>query len=216
MNESGLKWFLNVTLRDKTDPIFGPVRRKKLKGIDFTIISNNCWGGHAYRWYNLPYNSPTIGLYFWADDYLRFVSNLKHYIEGNLEFIPPQESRHYKSLKKLNQLNVPIGKIDDVEIVFLHYKTQKEAKEKWERRCKRINWNHLLVKNSYMNECTDDIMIEFDRLPYKVKLFFVGKAEPRIKNGVIYKSNELTNDVIEDTIYFNRFFDLTEWINKSF
>ena len=42
MNESGLKWFFNVTLRDKTDPLFGPIRRKKLKGTDFTSISNDC------------------------------------------------------------------------------------------------------------------------------------------------------------------------------
>lgn len=27
------------------EPMFAPIRRKKLNNTDFTIISNNCWGG---------------------------------------------------------------------------------------------------------------------------------------------------------------------------
>lgn len=215
MNTDDLKWFINVTLRDKTDPYLGPIRRKKLKGTDFTIISNNCWGGHAYRWYDLPYQSPTIGLYFWADDYIRFVSDLKRYTISCLDFIPAEQSRHFESLKKLNQLNVPIGLIDDVEIVFLHYKSESEAREKWNRRCERINWDHILVKNSYMNECTDKIMKDYLSLDYKCKLFFVGR-DIKARDTVVYKGTNNSINVDEDTIYFNRFFDLTSWINKSF
>lgn len=216
MNVADLKWFINVIMRDKTDPYFGSIRRKKLKGTDFTIISNNCWGGHAYRWYNLPYQSPTIGLYFWADDYLRFVSKLKSYIEKKLEFIPVEQSRHFEALKSLNQLNVPIGLLDDVEIVFLHYKSEAEASEKWERRCERINWDHILVKNSYMNNCTDEIMNQFDALDYKAKLFFVGTKVEGIQSSVVYKGTRNEKEVKEDTIYFNRFLDLTSWINKVY
>mgnify|MGYP003224280895 CR=1 FL=1 len=29
-------------------------RKKQLKSTDFTIISNNCWGGMIYESYNLP------------------------------------------------------------------------------------------------------------------------------------------------------------------
>lgn len=215
MNTAKLEWFFYVTLRDKTDPFFGPFRRKKLKGTDFTIISNNCWGGHAYRWYDLPYRSPTVGLYFWAEDYLKFVSDLRHYIDGHLEFIPPSESRHFESLKELGQLNVPIGLIDDVEIVFLHYKTETEAREKWERRCKRINWDHILVKNSYMNGCTDNIMQDFLSLNYDCKLFFAGSGVE--KDGtVVYKTNDNSVNVKDDTMHFNKYFDLTGWINRSY
>ena len=146
---------------------------------------------------------------------MRFVSNLKHYIEANLEFIPPYESRHFESLKKLNQLNVPIGKIDDVEIVFLHYKSEEEAKVKWERRCERINWDHILVKNSYMNECTDEIMDSFLKLKYDVKLFFVGKNID-VQDTVVYGRKNGSIAVEEDTIYFNKYLNLTEWINSSY
>lgn len=29
-------------------------RKKQLKSTDFTVISNNCWGGMIYESYNLP------------------------------------------------------------------------------------------------------------------------------------------------------------------
>ena len=52
-------------------------RRQMLKSTDFTIISNNCWGGHVYRRYGLPYASPTVGMYFFPDEYLKFIRNIK-------------------------------------------------------------------------------------------------------------------------------------------
>ena len=36
----------------------------------FTIISNNCWAGLVYQHFGLPYNTPTAGLFFFAQDYL--------------------------------------------------------------------------------------------------------------------------------------------------
>lgn len=40
-----LRGFYNVDIREWSNQYLGKFRRKKLKGIDFTIISNNCWGG---------------------------------------------------------------------------------------------------------------------------------------------------------------------------
>lgn len=40
-------------------------RKKQLKSTDFTIISNNCWGGMIYESYNLPKESPTVGMFLW-------------------------------------------------------------------------------------------------------------------------------------------------------
>lgn len=146
---------------------------------------------------------------------MKFISDLPHYIGSTLEFILPSDSVHYDSLKRLGQLNVPIGKLDDIEIIFLHYKSKEEAREKWERRCKRINWNHILVKNSYMNDCTPRIIEEFQNLPYICRLFFVGEKVD-IPNTVVYGNNNKSLDVKEDTIYFNKYIDLTKWINSSY
>lgn len=68
-------------------------RKKQLKSTDFTIISNNCWGGMIYESYNLPKESPTVGMFFMAKEYIEFLSDLKGYIGGKLTFIKPEESR---------------------------------------------------------------------------------------------------------------------------
>ena len=58
-------------------------RRNKINKSRFTIISNNCWGGECYESYNLIKQSPTIGLFFMATDYIKFISNIKHYLNVN-------------------------------------------------------------------------------------------------------------------------------------
>lgn len=60
-------------LREYTNPWFASVRRMKLNRADFTVISNNCWAGSVYRYFGLPYLSPTAGLYFFASDYIKFI-----------------------------------------------------------------------------------------------------------------------------------------------
>ena len=72
---------------------FANMRKKKLKGTDFTIISNNCWGGMVYESYNLPKESPTVGLFFFADDYIFFLKNLKECLNAPLKFIQPEDSK---------------------------------------------------------------------------------------------------------------------------
>lgn len=68
--------------------------------------------------------------------------------------------------------NCPPG--GTVEIFFLHYHSADEAKEKWERRCERVNWEHMLVKFNDQNGATQENMDEFLRMPY-IKLFFTCK-----------------------------------------
>ena len=126
-------------LREYTNPWFASVRRMKLNRADFTVISNNCWAGSVYRYFGLPYLSPTAGLYFFASDYIKFVSNLQHYVNSELEFVPAVDSAHADVLSRRNELDKVVAKLDDIEIVFLHYPTPEEAAKKWKRRCARIN-----------------------------------------------------------------------------
>lgn len=71
----------------RTGKFFVERRRKQLKNTDFTIISNNCWGGMIYESYNLPKQSPTVGLFFMASDYIKFISDLRGFVNGELIFI---------------------------------------------------------------------------------------------------------------------------------
>ena len=147
------------------------IHNKQLNNKEFTIISNNCWGGVAYEYYNIQKQSPTVGLFFMADDYVRFCGNIKHYIDADLSFINPFQSKHYDYLKNLNAFGkYPIGKLDDIEIMFLHYRSPIDAKEKWDRRCKRINWEKMIIKFNDQNGCTKADAQAFLDLPYKNKL----------------------------------------------
>ena len=162
--------------------VFTNYRKKKLHSSNFTIISNNCWGGMIYESYDIQKLSPTVGLFFMASDYIKFLYDLKGYIEGNLHFISPNQSR-WKDAPEISGDSrlgsYPIGVLsngkEEVEIFFLHAHSENEAKDKWCRRCKRINWDKLLIKFNDQNGCTIDDIIAFLELPFEHKLFFTCK-----------------------------------------
>ena len=171
------KEFINaarVKIRERMNLYLGQYRKKKILDDNVTIISNNCWGGHVYRYFEIEYLSPTIGLYFFADDYVKFCRNLKYYIGQELQFISVDKSKHKDKLVERNT-KCPIGVLDDIEVVFLHYKSEQEALEKWNRRSKRINWNNIVFKFSEQNCCSMKEIVEFDELPYDRKIIFTTK-----------------------------------------
>lgn len=162
-------------------------RRRQLSCTDFTIISNNCWGGMIYESYNLPKESPTVGMFFMADDYIEFLRDLRGYVNGTLDFISPQESR-WKDAPQVSgdkrYGTYPVGVLSNgrnsIEIFFLHYHSEQDAREKWDRRVKRINWDKLLIKFNDQNGCTSQNVSDYMSLPFKNKLFFTVRQWPQI------------------------------------
>lgn len=177
--------------------------KKRIKSRDFTVISNNCWAGKLYQYMDMPYLSPTVGLYFFADDYIRFVQNFEHYISMDLKFISYKDSRYKNILLKKNETDKPIGILDDVEIVFLHYKTQEEAYEKWNRRKNRINWDNIIFKFSKMNKCKEYHLAAFDALPYNRKFMLTPNKEQKYNCEIYWngKTDEY-GQILLDTIPF--------------
>lgn len=197
----------------KTRPFLAPIRRKRLNNTDFTIISNNCWGGICYEYYGIQKLSPTVGTYFYADDYIRFIKNLQYYFSLDVKMITPQESKHYESMKSKGEINVPIGVLDDVEVVFLHYLDPLVAKEKWTKRVERVNWSNLIYKFSYMNECTDKDIKEFLTITEgKKRVCFVGK-DSWVVPGVYKVPIGFNGQVVDDTTWFNKYVDIEGVIN---
>ena len=202
-----------VNFREKIiNPIMGGIRKGKLANPHFTIISNNCWGGHVYRYFGMPYDSPTVGLYFYSDEYIKFLSHLKEYLNLELTFIPSSESKYYDDLIKKNQANKIIGKLGDVEIVFLHYKTEAEALEKWKRRCARIHWDHLVVKMTEQNQCSLNALQTFDNMPFKQKLVFTSN-DYGLESQVIFVDYLGKEEISNDTLHFRKYVDLVKLIN---
>lgn len=148
-----------------------PFKRLGLKNKDYSIISNNCWGGVVSRDRRIKYNSPTCGLFFFSKDYIKFLSNLNYYLSCDMSQISINESKYSEHLLKTCDENLIIGVLDDIELIMLHYKSFEEAKNKWDRRKKRINYDNMLVKFSDQNLFSHEDYDNFVKLPYKNKIF---------------------------------------------
>lgn len=202
-------------MRERTNPLFAKGRCKRLDRCDFSIISNNCWAGSVYRYFGLPYKSPTEGLYFFASDYVKFAANLNYYLDLPLEFIDARESSHYDALQMRGETDKPIALIDDIEIVFLHYSTAKEAAEKWYRRVDRLNWNNLFIKFSQMNGCTEEDLRKFDEIGFPNKLCFTATRRPDLECAVFHSASVDEGQILNDTDRFLQGFDLYGWLNRE-
>lgn len=146
------------------------MRRLFLKNRAFTIISDNCWGGFVYQRYNLQYRTPTIGLFFYPPDYIKFLERIEYYLSLDLVVVDRTKSI-YKSIKP--ERKYPVGILGDIEIQFLHYSTAEEAIKKWNDRKKRINLNNCLIKMSNRSSMfSSDYYERFEKLPFKHKILF--------------------------------------------
>lgn len=183
---------------------FGKIKNKMIKDKNITIISNNCWGGIFYRNHNLRYLSPTLGMFFIGDEYIKFIYNMKKYINSsNLEFIDISESKYCDYLRKIKYKGF-VGKIEDCEICFLHYKNQNEAKEKWNRRKARINWNNILYKFNDQNLCTYENLKAFNNFKADKKLCFTAKHYEEFET-VQLKKYEKYEFVLDDIKSYKKY-----------
>lgn len=154
-------------------------QKRLLKNDKFTIISNDCWGAEVYRNFNLAYRTPFVGLFLMAPCYIKMLKNLRYYMDkAELTFVTESKYAERNEDRKAHNKFYPIGLLDnDIEIHFLHYKSDEEARETWTKRKERINWDDLLIKfDSGKDACTYELMHEFEKLPYRRKLC-VGKQE---------------------------------------
>ena len=123
------------------------------------------------------------------DDYLIFISNLRYYLSSEIETSPAKNSKRYERLIAFRSEDVPIGVLDDdIEIVMLHYKDPAVAKDKWERRCKRVNFDSIIIKFGYMNVCTLEMLWKFEEMIFDgftpKKIMFINKPDLTLKCGV--------------------------------
>ena len=206
-------------LKEKLEKLFYEIKRffvkKSIKNKDFSIISNNCWAGRVYQYLDMPYLSPTAGLYFFAPDYIKFVSDLRRYLDTPLRFINPEESKYYDEIKKRNQTDKPIGILDDVEIVFLHYKTKEEAEEKWNRRKERVNFDNIILKFSRMDLCTENEIEAFDKLTFKNKFVLNNRLPLKHKSEVYWNEEWKEEGIYRDTTPFPGNLKLKKLLNVN-
>lgn len=161
--------YIEVFIKRKLRPDFSEKEINRLQNKNFVLISNNCFGGEAYQWLNLPYNTPFIGLFLYGGCYLKLLQNFDFYLNQDLVFIS-------KSKYKDTIQTYPIALLHDVELHFLHFKSEDEVLDKWHRRLERLK-KHASYDNFFFQISDDDLISEktiedFHKLDFKNKLSF--------------------------------------------
>ncbi len=197
-----VKWYLAVNKKRLDKKLF-ELRTPYIKDIealidkDTSIISSNCFAGRIMQDLGMQYNTPTLGLYFWAPDYIEFLSNLHYYLtEAKIQFV--EHSKYPLGNKRRKEWRhwYPIGSLDGkVEIQFLHYFSEDEAAEKWYRRASRVNWDKMLIVGMEQNLCTLDEIKAFDKLPFDNKIFFSSKDLPELKSNCYIQEFQYDGEV---------------------
>lgn len=201
-------------------------RRSKLKNHDFTIISNTCVGGVITHYVGEQFRSPTVNLIIYEEQFITFCKHLKEYSVCKVDKPTEEEAKQFASLK------YPVGVLrgcdglPDINLLFVHYKTFEEAKQKWEERFKRVNYDDLYIIMDRGVEASDEIVDEFHRLPYEHKVIFTHKADTerwpcsfkfdcytpeKFRSGMLYDNirRGLETYAVMDE------FDFVTWLNEG-
>lgn len=99
---------------------------------NFSILCPNCIGGLIYHRLGKQFLSPTINLWMTQPDFLKFILNIKNYLQLELNFIN-------------SKFDYPVAMLGDITLHFNHYSNADEASSCWNRRKKRINYDNLFI-----------------------------------------------------------------------
>lgn len=114
------------------------------RGDYMTIISNNCSGAYEMKVLKkLPYHSPTVFLQILPDEFPKFCENFKEYMKYELVEYTDFSEKHKDNMMQLLGFipTFPCALLNDIAILFQHEDSYIVAKEKWDRRKKRIDDN---------------------------------------------------------------------------
>lgn len=160
--------------------------RKRIKNTDFTIISNNCTAGFIYHDLGLKFNTPTINLFFKTEQYISFIRDLKYYLNCPLIKVNKKNVSYPVGMLKSNNKNK-----ENIYIYFNHYDSFSKAKEKWNERKKRINFDNICFILDFYDSVYDIKLIDkFNKLNIENKIIFTHNKTINKKNSFYFQYKE--------------------------
>lgn len=179
---------------------------KVRRSVDLTnvsLISMNCIGGVFYHDVEARFLTPTINLFFTADDFIKFVNHMEHYLSVTPIVTMGKE--------------YPVGQLDDIKIYFMHFNSIEDALSKWEERKKRINPDRVFVIMVEQNGFTDQNFHDFLRIKYP-KILFTRNPNHQSDDIIYFEKyrdlEELPN--IIDKREFYKDMKLPQAVNKAY
>ena len=183
-------------------------QKRELKNHSFSLFSSTCNGGVITSELGERFRSPTVNLYIRANEFVKMINNLQYYM--NLDVIEVEN----------NFYPYPVGKIGDITVYFMHYHTFEEAKNKWNQRKKRINYDNLFFMMAERDGCSSETVRIFDELPYGNKVIFTKNFYPQYKSTIWVKENSNDEEVTIMTDYvgmtgrkYDAYLDYVKWLN---
>jgi uncharacterized protein (DUF1919 family) len=159
--------------------------RGRLKSERFSIVSSDCWGAAVYQHLRVRYQTPFVGLFLPAPCFLELLSDVRGYLGSPLEFAEESRYAELESERRRGRA-YPVGLLGGrVEVHLAHYATWAEAREKWQRRCDRVDYDNLFVKLSADKDlCTPEHVRRFDAMPYANKVCLTARSYPDVRSAI--------------------------------
>lgn len=183
---------------------------RALKNHSFSIISSTCNGGVITSELREQFRTPTVNLWFEPEDYLKLASDLERYMSLDVQEV------------KYNLFPYPVGRIGDITVYFMHYHSFEEARNKWNERKKRINYDNLFFMMAEKDGCTAEDVKAFQNLPYKNKVIFTYNEYPNYDSAVCVRACSAKGEAAIMTDYvgltgrkYDRYFDYVKWLNEG-
>lgn len=153
--------------------------------------------------YCLRFDTPTVNLFIRPKDYVELLSDIKRYMQSDMEDIT--FGNRY-----------PVGLLGGkIRIDFLHYSSFAEAVASWKRRAARIDYNHIYAVLVERDGCTYEDLQRFDSLPLIHKVALVHKRYPEIKSSYMINypgEDGLLGQIIDYQGPFGkRYYDHFDW-----
>ena len=142
-----------------------------------------------------------------ADDFVKMLTDFGKYMREPLNFTDEDDEIY-------GNVSYPVAYLGDVKIYFMHYSTEEEAQEAWNRRKARINWDNIYVMFTDKSGCTDEDLINFDRVPFKHKVVFTHTYRPDIKSSFYIRGYEKDGEVGILTEFTNSRFPVKRYIDQ--
>ncbi len=178
--------------------------KSQIKNKDFSIFSMNCIGGLLYHDLEMQFTSPFVNLYLDSEDFIKFCEDPKKYLALDFEECNDYPNKDY-----------PVGRLGDIIVNFVHYKTLEEGVQKWKSRAQRINWDNIVIVATNRGGYNKELEERFNKLPYK-KVLFTNVKDSNPNHYYISGYDDLPNVglITERTnrISGKRVYDQFDWV----
>lgn len=187
--------------------------RKRLRNDNFTILAPTCIAGVIYHELGKEFLSPTINMWMYDKDFLRFVHNLDYYLSCELLFVSGIDP-------------TPTAYLDDILLHFNHYHSDAEAREKWEVRKKRIQKDNLYIIMADQPDggvISDDDIRSLANIPCRGRLVFTIRDIPDV-DYICHLPKDPNKECVNMYMFdkssllgryrWEREWDYVSWLNK--